>query len=74
MNISIIESLVSSQYQISTTTHDISTSNSFRDPCKYVYALDINKFSTTNNIDIPQYTECVFAQDSIESRDISLCN
>ena len=74
MNISIVESSVSSQHQINTTVHDMSTSNSFRDPCKYFYAVDVNRLSITNNIDIPQYTQCVFAQDSLESRDISLCN
>jgi len=74
MNISIVRSAVSSQHQIESTLHNISTANSFRDPCKYFYAVDINKFDVTNNINIPQYTECVFAQDSIEPRNVSLCN
>lgn len=74
MNISIDESSISNTRIVNIKTTNITSSNSFRDPCKYFYALDINFSVDESQIDIPQHTNCVFSRDQSEIRDISLCN
>lgn len=74
MNISIDESSISNNYIISAKTTNITSSNSFRDPCKYFYALDINASVSESQINIPQYTNCIFSREQPEIQDVSLCN
>lgn len=74
MNISIENISTSGNYAIEVSSNTTTVSNTFRDPCKYFYALDVSRGITTSNLNTTRTTQCIFKQEASLNREVSLCN